>query len=231
MGARPTRNFPHLAVAIVVAGVVIGAGIFATSYLGMVVTVTRTSTTTLTSTALIQPCSDKVWSTNSSSTNFNVPVLLMQPESTAFICVTYQSIWEGNSSQYQSLFSGIGSYQFGLSISKEQCATSGGTTSCTANISHSFMVSASPNSIQVSGITDYATVIYTVNSLSNSTGFYDNSAPYLASCISMPMAVGFAASQVNASDFAPRVIPGCPIQMFSPSSVSVGGMNVTYTAF
>jgi hypothetical protein len=52
MNSQPTPNFSRLAVAIVVAGVVIGAGIFASSYLGTSPTVTETmiQTTTVTST-------------------------------------------------------------------------------------------------------------------------------------------------------------------------------------
>ena len=48
MNTQPTRSFARLAVAIVVAGVAIGAGILASSYLGTATTVTRTSTTTVT---------------------------------------------------------------------------------------------------------------------------------------------------------------------------------------
>ena len=194
----------------------------------------QTSTVTVTTTTgLIQPCSDQVWSANSSSTNADIPVLLMQPESTAFICVTYQSAWRGNPSTYQNLSLVFQSYQFGLSISREQCVTSGGGTACTQNISHSFIISAIPSSIELSGTTDYVTVIYTVNSLSGSTGFYDNSAPY-EYCGAMPMAVGYAATQVNASDFPDYTFPAsipCAFSAFTPASVSVGGMNATYIAF
>jgi hypothetical protein len=45
MNSEPTRNFSRLAVAIIVVGVVIGAGIFASSYLGT----STTETTTVTS--------------------------------------------------------------------------------------------------------------------------------------------------------------------------------------
>jgi hypothetical protein len=78
--------------------------------------------------------------------------------------------------------------------------------------------------------TDYVTVVYMVDSLSNSTGFYDGSAPFRY-CDAMPMAVGYTASQVNASDFAPRLLNSCPEVPFAPSSVSVGGMGVTWIAF
>jgi hypothetical protein len=211
--------------------VVIGAGIFASSYLGTATTVTRTSTTAETiSSGLAQVCSEQVWNTNSSSTNADLPVLLMQPQSTAYVCVTYQSLWQGNASQYRNESFASGPYQFGLYMTKEHCTTTATKTSCTGStFSNSFIISA-PVSFQPSAATDYVTVAFTVSSLSNSTGFYDGSAPF-GDCSAMPMAVGYTASQVAASDFAPRVVPSCAIQAFSPSSVSVGGMNVTYIAF
>jgi hypothetical protein len=62
MNAPPTRSYKRLAVAIVVAGVVIGAGIFASSYLGTATTVTRTSveTTTMFTTLLISTSTTSV---------------------------------------------------------------------------------------------------------------------------------------------------------------------------
>jgi hypothetical protein len=192
-------------------------------------TTTQTTTSTITTTVAL-PCDLPVW--NSSQTSNEVPVLLMQPSSTGHICVTYQSAWKGNSSEYQKHYAGFQNIQFGLSISKEHCvATPGGGTSCAPVDFNSFVTSAVPSSIQLSGTTDYVTVVYTVISLSNSTGFYDNSAPYLASCRTMPMAVGYAASQVNASDFATIFVPPCSLQAFSPSSVSIAGMNFTYVQF
>jgi hypothetical protein len=49
MNSPPAQNFSRLAIAILVAGVVIGAGIFASSYLGTSRTVTETKTVTSTS--------------------------------------------------------------------------------------------------------------------------------------------------------------------------------------
>jgi hypothetical protein len=210
---------------------VIGAGIFASSYLGTATTVTRTSTIAETiASGLAQVCSEQVWNTNSSSTNAELPVLLMQPQSTAYVCVTYQSEWQGNATQHRNGPFANGTYQFALHITNEHCTTSATETSCAgATFSNSFIISA-PFSFQPSAATDYVTVAFTISSLGNSTGFYDGSAPF-DGCNAMPMAVGYSASQVNASDFAPRVTPSCLIQAFSPSSVSVGGMNVTYIAF
>jgi len=236
---RPLRDYTRLAAALLVAGLVIGAAVFGASYFGTATTVTRTSTTITTTTLagtatvtanLTQPCGDPVWSTNSSSTNANVPVLLMQPGSTALVCVTYQSAWAGNSSQFQGQFFPNDTYHFGLQIGKEDCVASAAETSCTEIVSHSFTVSAIPREIHPTPATDHVTVVYVISSLSNSTGFYDNSAPF-DYCEAMPMAVGYVASQVNASDFAPRMVIPCAFLPYTPSSVSVSGINATYIAF
>jgi hypothetical protein len=48
MNGRPVRDFSRLAIAIVVAAVVVGAGIATSSYLRAATTVTQTSTTVIT---------------------------------------------------------------------------------------------------------------------------------------------------------------------------------------
>jgi hypothetical protein len=186
--------------------------------------------TNSTSTAATSPCNEGVYNTKTELNMENVPVLLMQPTTTAYICVTYQSAWQGNSSQYEALHFSNYTFQFSLSVSKEHCVTSDGGTSCTGNVSNSFEISASPNSIQPSPETNYVSVVYTVTALGNSTGFYDHSAPYNY-CSGMPMAVGYPASEVNASDFSPIVVIPCPLLVFHAIGVSVGGMNVTYIPF
>jgi hypothetical protein len=239
MNGQPVRDFTRLATAIIVAALVIGAGIAGSAYLRAPTTVTETSTTTSVTTSTTtevvttgpsQGCNEGVYNALTSLTLENVPVLLMEPNSTGLVCVTYRSEWQGNSSQYNSQYFVNDTYQFGLSISEKDCGTSGGGTGCSPNVSHSFVISASPSSIRPSPTTDYVSVVYTVTALSNSTGFYDRSAPY-DYCIGMPMAVGYSASQVNASDFAPIVVPPCPLLPFVPVGVSVSGMNVEYIPF
>jgi hypothetical protein len=137
---------------------------------------------------------------------------------------------EGDPSQWRSEYFANGTYEFDLFISKEHCATSGRGTACTATVSNSFAISALPNSIEPTASTNYVTVVYTVMALSNSTGFYDSSAPF-DYCSGMPMAVGCSTFQVNPSDFAPRFVPPCVFLPFVPSSVSVNGMNATHIAF
>ena len=232
MNDRPVRDFSRLAIAIVVAAVVVGAGIAASSYLRAATTVTQTSTAVITDASTsgqAQPCGESNWiSTFPPVSNSSlVPVFLMQPGSTATFCVTYQSLWQGNSSSYAADLFYKGASSFGLSISKEQC---GATTGCSGVLSYSFVTSAYPSLFQPSAGTDYVTVVYTVRSLSNSTGFYDNGVPS-GDCDSWPMAIGYAASQVNSSDFTQRLSVSCPVPELLWRSTSVSGMNVTYISF
>jgi DNA-binding transcriptional ArsR family regulator len=226
-------------VAVLVCVALVGS-LFGYTYLTASRTVTATTTVTATRTVttdLISPCNDQVWSASGLSVNSTVPVLLMRPDSTRYICVTYQSAWAGNSSQYASQYSGDTAYRFGLYIVTYNCVSGSTESGCTGGwtptISHSFGIDASPSLIQLTPYTDFVTVTYTVNAMSNSTGFYDDSAP-LGYCGAMPMAVGYAASQVNASDFPGYILPwaiGCYAALLIPSSVSVSGMNVTYVTF
>jgi hypothetical protein len=152
----------------------------------------------------------------------------MQPGSTATFCVTYQSEWQGNSTRYAADLFYKGASSFGVSISKEQCGATA-TTGCSGVLSYSFVTSAFPSLFQPSAGTDYVTVVYTVRSMSNSTGFYDNAVPS-GDCASWPMAIGYTASQVNSSDFTLGLSASC-IPEFLWISTSVSGMNVTYIPF
>jgi hypothetical protein len=227
--AQTSRSYLAIASAIVIAGVLIAASLLFVFTRPAQTTTTTQTTTSIVTTTLILPCDLPVWNSSQTSSN-GTPVLLMQPNSTAYVCVTYQSSWQGNVSQYRGEYFTNGTYQFGLYISKEHCTTNAEGGSCTgASFSNSFTISV-PVSIRPSASTDYVTAVFTIRSLGNSTGFYDGSAPF-DYCSAMPMAVGYTASQVNASDFAPRIVPPCAFLLFAPSSVSVGGMNVTYITF
>jgi hypothetical protein len=234
-----SRSYLVIASAIVIAGVLISASLFVA--IGQATkTVTSTSVKIVTSTTevtvatdLTSPCTEQVWNSTGLPAYAKTPVLLAQPGSTSFICVTYQSAWRGNASLYDAFLSSSpfffvnGTYQFGLGIWKEHCVNNSAGFSCSGFYSHSFEISALPGSIRPSAATDYVSVVYLVDSLTNSTGFYDDSAP-LGACGGMPMAVGYSASQVNASDFAPRIAPPCGASPFLPTQVSVGGMDLTY---
>jgi hypothetical protein len=150
------------------------------------------------------------------------PVLLMQPNTIGSICVTYKAAWSDDPSIFSSLVSGWesvylknGSYPFALYVGNNSALGS-------------FTTSATPNSIRPSANVSYVTVLFRVSALANSKGIYEYSAPY-GYCGSMPMAVGYTASQLNGSNFPPRP-PGhsCIAELYSPVSVGVVGINVTY---
>ena len=129
MTTQPTRSYTRLAIAIVLAAVLISASIFV-AVVGATKTFTETTTliqsaTVATTEILPQNCTDPGWSSTDSS-QAGVPVLLMQPGSTAFICVTYQSPWQGNSTEYQGLSIANDTYEFSLDIGNEHCAPSEG---------------------------------------------------------------------------------------------------------
>ena len=157
------------------------------------------------------------------------PVLLMQPGTTGYICVTLQSAWQGSAADYQSDPFISSYYQFGFDAVNASCVND--ALRCgSGDLSNSFTFSASPSSIRPTAATDYVTVVYSVTALGNSTGFYDYG--LYGYCGGMPMAVGYSISQVNASDFVPAVTPqGCYLLGFYDVAVSVGpGMSVAYVA-
>jgi len=174
-----------------------------------------------------QPCPGVLaWSIDSNQST--TPVLLMQPNTTADACVTYQTWWQGNPNYNftGSLGRPAGTWVFyPFSVANEQCSPS--PYGCGPIISHAFRISVSPASVNYSVFTDYVTVLYTITALANSTGYYSNSVPYYA-CSSMPLAVGHSSSEINASDFGPFISGSCGIQLpLYPVSVSVVGMAVT----
>ncbi|MDV3292637.1 MAG: hypothetical protein LYZ70_00015 [Nitrososphaerales archaeon] len=159
----------------------------------------------------------------------------MRPNSTGYVCVTYQTARQGNQTLYlsDSTYNSYpllvnGTYRFNPILpTKYKCSTANGIISCEQTISQSFKVRVLPSSMRPSASMNYVTVVYAVNALSNATGFYDESAPWTG-CIGMPMAVGYSASQVNASDFTQPPPHSCFVQLFVPVAEYATGMNVTY---
>lgn len=149
------------------------------------------------------------------------PVLLMKPNAVGTVCVTYKAAWSDNPSTFDSLISGWesiylknGTYTFGFSIGNNSGPGP-------------FTINTTPESIRPSANVTYVTVAYRVAALVNSKGIYDYSAPY-GFCGSMPMAVGFNASQLKGSDFPNRPSPhSCPAKLYSPVSVDVVGIGQT----
>jgi hypothetical protein len=152
----------------------------------------------------------------------------MQPNSTALLCVTYQSVWQGDATKFLQ-FAQLANapYNFSLGVSKEHCETGQNSFDCTSTISHSFAIAAYPTSVQPTAATDYVAVVFVITALGNSTGFYDGAAPFQG-CSGTPLAVGYAASQVNGSDFGPRIVHPCVFSLFTPSALSVSGMSFEY---
>jgi hypothetical protein len=160
----------------------------------------------------------------------------MSPDTTAYVCVIYQTAWQGNQALYNSdasynsnyaIVNGTYTFYPFIVANYQGCGGISSGASCRQIIYESFKVGAVPASVMPSGALDYLAVVYSITAPSNSTGFYDQSAPWTG-CTGMPMAVGYSASQVNASDFAPPPAAECPVQLFLPVAEYVTGMSVTY---
>ncbi len=168
-----------------------------------------------------------------------IPVLLMQPNSTATVCVTYQilSDWATlpDKEDLGKLYPG-GIAHFGLGIGRNECKyydESYYGCSYKPTPPDLFRITAIPNMLNITGATNGTkfTVIYKIYATPNSKGFYDHSVP-ADGCESYPLAVGYAASQVKASDF-PNFIYGipCASTLDDVTSVRISGMDYTNIVF
>ena len=189
----------------------------------------NTSTSSSTSPTSSTKCSgsrgSEVWnSSNPTPYEEHTPVLLMSPNTTGYVCVTYQTAWQGNQTLYDSdpaysssPFLVNGSYPvYPFTVASWQgCNLPTGGSSCRQIIYHSFQVSAVPTSIRPSGTMDYVTVIYTITAPGDSMGFYDESAPWTG-CLGMPMAVGYPASQGERVGFHSGTTAGVPCPPLHP---------------
>ena len=173
-----------------------------------------------------QPCPGVLaWSSGSNQST--TPVLLMQPNTTAVACITYQTWWQGNPNYN---FTGAGGRPSGtwvfypFSVANEKCSPS--PIGCRPVVSNAFRISVSPASVNYSVFTDYVTVLYTITAFANSTGYYGYSVPF-GTCAAMPLVVGHSASEINDSVFGPLFYGTCGLLLpFYPVSVSVVGMTV-----
>lgn len=161
-----------------------------------------------------------------------VPVLLMQPRTTGFICVIYKSVSNGGVIPNAT---GIDRYLQDFRIFKSQCATEGGGIGCAYVPSDSFETGGVRLNSTMPFInnpsTIYVGVVYSVTALSNATGFYTDSAPRLG-CGGLPMAVGYSASQLNATDFVGFFTAyNCISAPFVPVEVGVIGIQITGVDF
>jgi hypothetical protein len=148
------------------------------------------------------------------------PVLLMRPNSTGYVCVTFET-FTPPAVQHLSFFP----FPVGQRCTRVNATTS----SCDGPVYDSFQNGVTPTNLTLPALnTTFFTVVYAYHALENSTGFY-NLAAFGPDCTDEPMAVGYQAAQVNASDFdLPTLGPECPAFSFLPVSEHVTGMNVTY---
>jgi len=177
------------------------------------------------SSTAFQPCSGlNVWS-DYGGNNSLVPVLLMQPNSTAHACVMYQTVWGGD--PYYN-FSGFKPFSYRLGFGLWSLVPPVCQTTCPPPPSNSFKSQTSPSTVQLTRYTNYVVVTYTISALDNSTGFYGTSLPGYF-CGGISLVVGHPASQVNATSVGSTQCPVGPWpEPLNPVSLSVTGMSVTY---
>jgi len=171
------------------------------------------------------PCGTILW--NSSETVPGWPVLTMQPNSTAYLCQTYETPWHGNQTLYYLAYAGDVSQTWHPFIIVGMCKIVNQTTSCNdSEVSKAFQISVIPSTTEFYGNMSYYSVMYVMKALSNSTGFY-NEGPPLTSCVSPFLAVGYSPAQINGSDFQLQEL-ACPYTGPGPVAQYIMGFGVTY---
>jgi len=144
--------------------------------------------------------------------NGSLVVLLMNPNSTATVCTTYQFYSDWDSYPNKAIYEG-GIAHFGFSL--------GSKFNVTATPSLLNMTNASEN--------DTFSVLYRISSASDSKGIYDYSIPW-DFCEQYPLAVGHTTSDLKKSDFPLEVLLGRPCYnaiFHVISNKIVSGMNYT----
>ncbi|MGI0007689.1 MAG: hypothetical protein ACREAR_06800 [Nitrosotalea sp.] len=163
-------------------------------------------------------------------TSFNtVPILLVNSNSTACAKLTFTIISDygdcnGQSCQHLLEFNSM------LPIGNLHYEKHGSMISVSSgkDYTNSFKIAAIPETIDLANYPVGAnfTVTYIIKPLSNATGFYDQSIPKLA-CEKYPLAVGYTADQVNASDFSyiDPLNPSCVAGSYVLTGVEISGMD------
>src|SRR5216683_5594539 len=95
------------------------------------------------------------------------PVLIMQTSSTAYACVTYQSLYTGPAAGFQGALPYT--FNFGLSVCHRI-----GQAGLECALSHALSGSAFPSQVTLTPSMSNFTVVYTVTVPAGSTGFYDS---------------------------------------------------------
>ncbi|MDH2908183.1 MAG: hypothetical protein PXX83_08830 [Candidatus Nitrosotalea sp.] len=148
----------------------------------------------------------------SKNQNGSLMVLLMNPNSTATICTTYQFDSSWGSYPNKAIYKG-GMAHFGFSLGPK------------------FNVTAIPSLLNMTNASkgDTFSVMYKISSATDSKGIYDYSIPWDV-CEQYPLAVGYDASELKKSDFPLEVLLGrtCPNSIFHvTSNTIISDMNFT----
>lgn len=139
-------------------------------------------------------------------------VLLMNPNSTATVCTTYQFYSDWDSYPNKFIYGG-GIAHFGL------------------NLGPKFNVTATPSLLNITNASENGTfsVLYKISSAIDSKGIYDYSIPWDA-CEQYPLAIGYAGSSLKKSDFSLEVLlerPCYNVIFHVASNKIVSGMDYT----
>ncbi len=146
-------------------------------------------------------------------------VLVLQPGSTATLCVRYLS-WESSPK--------LGFADVESVVLVETCSKgSDNATHCYGTPASDVVVAASPKKT-IHNSTDI-TVAFTINADGNSTGHYLFAIPY--SCPAVAMAVGYQPAQLRFSDFPGAGPIPCPAPVVQTEIVGVLGASTTYLGY
>jgi len=159
-----------------------------------------------------------------------VPVLLMKSNSTTCARLTFTIFSNYNDcngpTNCQHLFP-LAPMLFIRNLHYEK---NGGSFSITPgkDYTNSFKIITAPDMIDLANnpLGANFTATYVIRPLPNATGFYDQSIPRLV-CERYPLAVGYAADQVNASNFSyiDPLNPPCESGTYMLTKVEVSGMD------
>jgi hypothetical protein len=217
MENQESHSHAKLAASIVLL-VVIGASLVGAQYLRTNSASPRTSTSASASqstTTSPTPCAQAypsqitnrtTLSNGTEITDVAFPALVMSPNSSMALCVSY-----GGSSYSGSVYNSINAWE------------SNGQMQPTQNVN----INALPASVSIAN-GQRAVVEYTVAAGQDSVGFYGLS--LLQMCIPVPLAVGYGTSQVNSTDFPGLfgVRFGCPAISLDAQIVGYTGASITY---
>jgi len=248
-GSRPSlKPSAYVAAAIIIAAIIVATSLVVAPALENTMTTTTTTTqvtstaspatvtnvvndtTILPSTATVTTipmpypiCDHFFWSRNGSRAG---NVLLLRPNSTGYVCITFQTTPLAGPIPKE--------YKPSFPVLNYQPRIVNGSTIYDLIASHSFNVTVLPNSINVSESTNFFTVVVIVKALPNATGFYNDFTAARMGCIIGYLAVASSASQVNSSAFSDITqlpLPNCPAQPFFAAAEFVTGMDVLTVSF